>query len=383
MSSSNRESISFIAEVTWGTTPGSPTGQKIEFVDTTIGQTNETTSSNTIRSDTNRVGTIRTGINPGGDLNTEWQFAAYDSFLEAAWRSTFPSDIAISATTIDAASGDNSFNDSGSGFGSVLSGQWIRVSGYSDPANNGHFRVTTATSAKLIVTGGTLVTEAVGPTVVIKGALMKNGTTQKSYTMERNAEDITEFISVTGMRVGEFNLSMGLRSIAAAGFTFIGKQATQAQATVMSGGFTTEVSNPKMNTIDDVKAIYIDGVISTDNFTQLDLAVTLNQEGLSAIGSLPFIDVDQRSIGVSGTLGLYYEDATFQDFSFDYTSFDLAFITEDSDGASYVIDMQNVNITGGSPDNPGIDQTITAPYTYEATYDSTFDATIGITKIPV
>lgn len=383
MSSSNREAIGFIAEVTFGNTPSTPTGQLIEFTDTTLGQTNETTVSNTIRSDTNRAGTIRTNINPGGDLGLEWQFDAYDSFIEAALRSTFAADVNISATTIDAVAADNSYNDSGSGFGSVIAGQWLKVSGFATEANNGFCRVATQTTAKLVVTGLTLVDESVGPTVVMHGGLMKNGIVLKSYTFERDFQDIVggQFLSITGLRVTDMNFSFPLTSIATLSFSFLGKVAAQDTSTIWTAT-TPAVSNPKMNTIDDVKAVYIDNVISTNDFTQIDLAVTTNSEALKKIGALESVDIDQRSIGVTGTLSLYFEDAVFLAKSFTFTPFKFAFITEDSNGDAYAFDMQEVNITGGGPDNPGIDQTIQTPFTYEAVFDADSAATISITRIP-
>jgi len=386
MSSSNRESISFVAESSFGVTPGSPTGQLIEFTDTTIGQTNDTTNSNTVRSDTNRAGTIRTAVNPGGDLGIEWQFEAYDPFLEAVFRNTFPADIAFSASTVSAASADNSFNDSGSEFGSVVAGQWIRVGGFAtNPVNNGLFRVTTATSAKLVVTGATLITEAAGDTITMTGALMKNATTEKSFTFERNFEDIVggQFISVTGMRVTDFNLTFPLTSIGTGTISYLAKIAAEAQSTIMTGGFTPAISNPKINTINNISAIYIDNVLSTSDFTQIDLNITTNSEALKKIGALEAIDVDQRSIGVTGTIAEYFEDNDLLSKNLDFTSFKFAFVTEDDDGNGYVFDLQEVKITGGNPDNPGIDQTIQAPWTYEAVLDTTTAATISVTKVPV
>lgn len=69
-------------------------------------------------------------------------------------------------TTISADVSDNSFNDSAASFSSAV-GDTIVTSGFVDPANNGRFLVTSATASKLIVTEGTLNTEAAGASVTI------------------------------------------------------------------------------------------------------------------------------------------------------------------------------------------------------------------------
>lgn len=80
-----------------------------------------------------------------------------------------PGDNLIGKTTLSAASSDNSFNDTASGFPALAkAGDIIRVSGYQTAGNNGKFRLTgTQTTAKLIV-DATLTTEAAGPRVAIE-----------------------------------------------------------------------------------------------------------------------------------------------------------------------------------------------------------------------
>ncbi len=72
------------------------------------------------------------------------------------------------ALTLSASAVDNSFNDSGSGFPSLLkAGDIIEVSGFANAGNNGRFIVSgTPTTAKVITTS-TLTTEAAGPAVTL------------------------------------------------------------------------------------------------------------------------------------------------------------------------------------------------------------------------
>lgn len=78
--------------------------------------------------------------------------------------------ITITAATIDAAAGDNSYNDTGNGFltAGFAVGDRITVSGFTNAANNQFVATITSVTAGKIITDATgLVTEAVGPTVTI------------------------------------------------------------------------------------------------------------------------------------------------------------------------------------------------------------------------
>lgn len=383
MSLSNRESLGYIAEVTWGTNPGG-TKQLINFTDNSIGQSNETTASNIIRSDTNRHGTIRTAISPGGSVGIELMYGGYDDFIQGALRNTWAAAVTITAATLSAASSDNSFNDSGNGFVSAgfVAGQWIKVSGFTgNTANNGYFRVTSVAAGKLVVTGGTLVDDSAGESVTIKGTLLKNGTTEKSFTFERSFADITQFDLVTGLRVTEMSLDFNLSSIATGSISFLGKQATASGSSGFSGS-TAAATTDSMNTIDNIRGVYVDGVLVTTDLTQISLGISTNGEARRAIGSLPSVGVRTGSIAVTGTMTEYFEDTTLLAKARAYTDFSLAFIVADAAGNAYVFELPTVNINTGNPDNPGLDQDITIPYGLEATYNSTYGATIGVTRIP-
>lgn len=75
----------------------------------------------------------------------------------------------VTATTISAANADSSFNDSASGFPSLLkAGDVIEVSGFSAAANNVRWLVTGTPTASKIVVSGTVTTEAAGASVTVK-----------------------------------------------------------------------------------------------------------------------------------------------------------------------------------------------------------------------
>jgi hypothetical protein len=75
----------------------------------------------------------------------------------------------LAQITVSADASDNSFNDSAGGLPSLLkAGDIVTTSGFATGANDGRFTVTgTPTANKVLVTGGTLVTEAAGSAVTV------------------------------------------------------------------------------------------------------------------------------------------------------------------------------------------------------------------------
>jgi hypothetical protein len=80
-----------------------------------------------------------------------------------------PSQYLSAVVTVSAASADNSFNDSASGFPALLkAGDIVETSGFVNAANNARFLVTgTPTTAKILISG-TLTNEAAGATGTVK-----------------------------------------------------------------------------------------------------------------------------------------------------------------------------------------------------------------------
>ncbi len=381
--SSNREALVFATEVTWGTNPAG-TPQALNFTNTTLGNTNEATTSNFVRSDTNRAGVIRTNVNAAGNVGIELQYGAYDNLLLGALRnSAWPTALNVAAaTTISAVASDNSIRGTGTEFTNAVQGQWIRVSGFATAANNGYAKVITKSSVlKIIVAGLVLANESAGPAVTVKGTVIKNSTTDVSYSFERQFTDISQYGLFTGMRVSQFSLSMATASIVTGAFGFIGKTGTYAGSSGFSAA-TAAATTDSMNTISNIQGIYIDNVLSTGHFLNADFTLNTGAQQQKALGTLGSAAIRTGAIDVTGTLGAYFEDLTYLNKLSNFTAFGLSIIVADAANNAYVFDFPAVHLTTGSPDNQGIDQTLTIPAGFTSTLSATDTDTIAITRIP-
>lgn len=380
MADSNRESIRYIKEVTWNVTPTTPAGQLVNFTSMGLVPNNDITESSIIKSNTNPAAPARTKKSAAGPLGYELQYGGPDDFMEAALRGAFATATDITATDISFTTSTNIINSIAGDFTNLVAGQWIVVSG--STANSGKHRILTWTDANNIVVETALTTEAATPSIRLKGTALVNSTTKQSFSIERHYEDLTTtFESYTGCRVSEMNLSLGTAAIAAGSVALTGIPQTPASSTIFTGTDVAAVTTVSMNTVGDVKGVYKDGVLLTDDITQFDINITTNSTDLDAISSDTAIEISQGSIGVSGTLNLYKDGNVYALLADSFTTIGLAVVVEDAAGNGYVFDIPSVKISGGA-ENGGLNGQTSDNFTFAAFENSTNTNTITITKYP-
>lgn len=368
MSDANRVGLAYIEETVFGVTPsGPPTLQDLRFVSESLAQITGTVASNEIRSDRQVTDLIRTGLNAGGDINFEMSYGTFDDFLEAALLSAaWTSPVSFGAvTTVDAASADNSFNDSGAGF-AFTAFEWIYVTGFSDPANNGWFKIITQTASKLVVSGGTLVTEAVGPSIDIdQGASIKAGTTFRSFAIERVYADLsTTFAILNGMAINTLNLAIAADQIITGSFGFIGKTEASASATAGDGSNTATTTADVMNGVDNVNAV-LEGQVDYP-ITAFNMALNNNLRERLQVATLGPISIGSGTITITGTIQAYFTTVAAMDKYLGDTATSLAIALRDGAGNNYVIDMPRVKFSRGQRVAGGINTDVIADLDFTA-----------------
>lgn len=365
--------LGFVQESTWGVTPSSAL-QLLDIVSEDLRRSTETTASQAMRADRNIPDIIRTSVASQGSINAEVSFAALDKFLEGLFQSSFASDLAISASTISAAASDNSINGSGgSEFSGVTAGQWIKIAGFTGTAsNNGYAKVETKTNSKLVLSGITLTDESAGDTVTVSGQLMRNGVTTKSFTIEKQFTDVSEFHAYKGMMVSTMALTIPTSDRITANIGFVGKDATSSSSTAGSGSATAAVGNQVLNSVDHVKNIrFADNAAATFDVAELSLNIANNLRSQPAVGNLAAIGVGSGQFQVTGSLQAYFQDqALFEDY-LNFTERDISFRLEDTAGNAYVITLPAFKFTEGDVLAGGNNQDIYAQMSFSAKLDAT------------
>jgi hypothetical protein len=381
MSDSDRVQLAYVEETTFGQKETGSNLQVMRFTSESLHQESDHAQSGEIRDDRQVSDVIRTRVRAAGDIGLELSYNAYDDFMQAALMSAAWSSLVTvgPATTISAANSDNSFNDTGSGFGSIVANQWIKVSGFTTATNNGYFKVVSATAAKIVVSGGTLTDEAAGDSVTIKmGPQIVNGTTCPSFNIEKQYTDLSNELAIlTGMCIDQFNLNVAAGEIITGGFTFMGS--AEGSLTASSGtGYDAASIKDVMSAVDDVENILENQ--ATFNITAFSMQLQNNLRDRMQVGTAATISIGTGVLSITGTMQAYFESKAILDKFLNQTSSSLAILMEDTDGNAYILDLPQLKYTAGQRNAPGQSQDVIADMGFTAYRNSTEDVTVRIAK---
>lgn len=387
VAAANRVGLAFVEETVWGTTPSGPPKLKdLRFTGESLKKNVATAESAEIRTDRQTTDLIRTSIGADGEINGEISYGAYDDFFEGAlmgadWSSA--SAVASADTDVSASSVDNSFNRVADWDTNPSVGQWLKSSGFANAANNGIFKVVSVTSKKIVVSGGTLTTEAATPAVTIsRGAEIKNGTTVRSYSIEKAFNDIaTAFAAYTGMTIQQFGVDVKVGGISTCKFSFLGKDETTKAATIGDSANTAAPTNDVMNSIDHVYAV-LENQASMD-IMALAMTGQNNFRALEKVGALGAFAMGVGSLKISGTLQAYMANQTLIEKFRAGTATTLALVLRDASLNIYVLDFPRVKFSTGQTIAGGKDQDMIVDLGWSAIMHATELVTMRMVRFPV
>jgi hypothetical protein len=369
MSDSSRVQLAGIAESQWGATPSSAL-TAIRYNTENLGHRKETTRSDEVRSDRQVTDITEVGSNADGGWDFEMSYAAHDIYYQGVFAEDFTADLAFGpVTTIDADDADNSFNDSGSGFGTALvPGQWIYSKGWATGANNGYFEIVSATTAKIVVTGGLLVTEAVGPSISFNASTLVNGVTEKSYTLEKNMSDATQFMAFRGCRMDSLTLNIASRQKVTGTFGVMGKSGALAGATAGSGAYDAAPTNEILNASKNVGKVLEGGaVLGAGIFLQtLEANYNAGLRVVDGVGQSDAVDIGLGRFICNGSLVALFEDEVLFDKYVNSTVSSISVVLTDPAGNTMILSFPAIVYTNGDVVGSGNDNEVVASLEWEA-----------------
>lgn len=316
----NRLGLSFVKEVAFGTTP-TTTQTNMRFLSESLKQDTGTTSSAEIQSDRQIPGVVRSTVGASGDTGFEYYLGGSLETLIATAAMQSPdspvagSDCTPATGTVGLTALTGRFTASVN-FGPAPSvGEWLKIEGFSNAANNGYFRITA-----VVLSGSDVTTIAVDPnnatfvneaTVAVGGltftlaSYYTNETTQNSFSIEKHWADLSStFALYKGMTCDGMSLTVPTDGIITGGFTWSGKQATSETATADSGSHSTAGTGSVLSGIDNVVSFREGGYDLT--ITGFNFSLTNNLRQRTEVGSAFSTSVGSGSIGVSGSFQAYF-----------------------------------------------------------------------------
>lgn len=349
MSDSDRLRSLILKESTYGVTPAS--AMTIMRVTSNLLSSNqETIESEEIRADRVTADVARSRVNVGGDIGFEFHYGTFDALLEATLHAdaTWTSEDAVTDNTV-AVTASATFSGTGEYPTSTYSpGQWVYSSGWTNAANNGWFKIlTNPDNDTITVAPGILVTEAAGTGKITKLASeVMNGTTQASFSMEKEFTDITAFESFTGMVPNTLQIGAEEGGRVAGTFNFIGKSGVLAGSTIGTGTPVAANSNKIFGVNDHVLDLHEDGA----KLTSLGFSFNMsnNLRARRNVGSKNADSMGSGFISITGTVRRYFSSIALMNKALNFTESSIAMLFYSSSGGGYVIEFPRVHFTNGS-----------------------------------
>ena len=381
MSDSNRVSLSYVKETTYGTVPTSVAYAALRFTKESLEQATTSAKSTEIRSDCQIADVIRTDAKVSGAIDFELTYGSFDDFL--AWTlmtsETWVAGCAsTAAANLAAATGPNTFTlGSGTWDASAIAGKFLYVTGATNAANNGFHLITARTSTTVLAIAETLVSETITSAHYEVLAQITNGTTLSTCSIEKCFNDVASTFAVyNGCAMDQLSLTVPASGIITGSFTLMGKTEASASATG-SSTITAANTNAVMAAVDCVKGV-LENYLAAD-ITEFTLAANNNLRARTVAGQLGPQSLGLGAVMVSGTLKRYFSDALMMGRYLAFTSSSLVVPMYNSNG-DYVVHVPCIKYTDGKRVAGGQNTDIIADMTWEAKRDPTLGTTISINK---
>lgn len=337
-------------------------------------------NSEEIRSDRQLTDLVQVSLEASGDLNIELSYGSYDDLIESLMGSTFSTpDASYSATaTVDA---NNTLNSSAAFSALPAKGQWVKISGRTNTANNGYFQVSKTvdpTSSIITFEGTPLTIDATSEsTTIAESAMLRMGTTDQSFTIVKEFSDTSPvtYFTFVGMRVSSMSLSFSVGAILTGSISFMGQTYTASTTTPDGtlGNETAASTTSVMNSVGSIANVWFDGAdafAAGTFFSNLTLDVDGALRMQNAIGYLGSVGIGQGRFNVSGNISIYFKDLSVYNKYINDNSFNLAFSVEDTAGNAYIFSMGNVKLESATVTAGGSDQDIMIDATYRGSMDA-------------
>lgn len=382
-SQGSRSGLSYMTEVTFGVTPGSPAFVQLPYNTSSLNMTKDRVSGNEIQPDRMLRVDRHGNRQAGGDIVVDLRKADFDPFLESAFMSTFADSATIATATATSSAGTATLTFTTQTIPPFPVGSAITVTGVTPAGFNGVFTVTACTATSVSYVNATAGPQSVAGT--IKNRALKIGTTAKSFSIEDAANDVTQFRLFTGMTVNSLAISIKPNSMISTTFGMVGKDMTISASSV-DASKTASSTNQPFDAYSGVMAIgnasATSGLTSVATITGIDFTVSNALAATFVVGSATTPQLEFGMATVEGTITAYFEDATLINRFINETASAFQVTVNDPSGASnYTFHFPNVKINGADvPVDGPTSRFVTLPFV--ALYDTAEDSSIEVIRNP-
>jgi hypothetical protein len=360
MSNADRIRVSLVEESSYGVTPATPTMAILPTTGQSMRPRVGYQQSQTIRPDRNASDYVRLSLGAGGGLPCELTYSNGTEALAIALNAIFCTTIGTVTTITSATTTAGAKTITCTDATGVEQGDIIRVSGATPPGDNGYYKVTLVnlTTDTITVERPTNFTGSVGNVTVVRGARAKNGTTEKSYTIEIARLDLQKAQLFTGCVFNGMDFTIADEAITTANFDIVAKNGVWVDAVstdvfITGATYTTPASNPVLDSI-GVPEIQSGGVDYAAK--SINVSMTNNAAARTQIGALGAQSVRFGQFTATGRVTGYLDTPADLILYTSNTPTDLWMVLIDSNGKGYSLSMPQVKYTDAGTDTRGPNQ---------------------------
>lgn len=375
MSSANLVEVIYVKEVEYGVTPDPLSGVTAEttrFTSETLSGTPTTTVSTTIRTDRMSSGQVVTGLEVGGEINTELASSQFqDDFFEGAMMNTWvpaaslSTDVTLTPDPVDdqqatlTITGDFSTIGPGVAVGDVL--QLV-------PASGPCVTVTViSVDSTTVCTVATKAGEApiAGVTMDVQlPAYLEIGAIQNSFTVSKAYTDVLHELSADehsqryrGSLVGGFNLTATYGEICTNTFSTMGNDYLQEEPSLSQqietagGTLNPPATSAPLNASVDVPVLTVDGDAATFCIESFDITLNNNLDPSNCIGKVAPEGYTLGTADVAVNASIYLGDASYDSlmpFKMTQQPISMTFTLANADGG-YAITLAAIQLNFPDP----------------------------------
>jgi hypothetical protein len=277
----------------------------------------------------------------------------------------------------------------------LVAGEWLLIGGtaagqkFTNADLNGWARISatvaiTATDIEFDILPENWTTEVSSGSKTLQvwvGDFIRNGTTEKFYTVERQFQDHSPvtYEYFRGMSVNTLETSLTSQAIVTQSVSFLGTSSEITETRFTGAVDVAAATNDVMNTSSNVARIVEGGSeVVTPNFVlEASFNINNNLRALNAIGSIGAVDVGAGEFSLTGSLNTYFGNKDLVDKVINNTESGFVSVINKTSQA-IVFDAPRIKFSTGTPEVPGKNQDVVVNLEYQAIRHATLGYTFHI-----
>lgn len=410
IASADRVRLAYVVEQSSGTTPTTPALQIVRLTGESLDVTRENIVSSELRADRNVMDLIQVGGGAGGGVEFELSYGTYDDWLASALQGSWsggssavanrivtltdmvngvysianqpatPARITVTRTVAGSADTAGKITITGTDTSDNPITEDI-VPGATGVAVSGRkiFKTVSLVVGSGWTSDGTADQITVG--VAAMPTVLKNGSTPKSFTLERTLLDLSPnaYFRFKGMQVNGFSLTCATKEIVKGSFDFLGMSGEAAEAAIAGATYLDATTGEVMDAASGFAGFSVAG-LSGVHVSSLSLDITNNLRAPTAAGSVDALGIGAGRFELSGSIEAYFEDIELYEAFLNGDATALAFTLGSTAGEKYTFTIPNIKFETGTVQAQGNDSDIMASMTYRGLYDSVNGCTLMIER---